>query len=31
MAKHLLGIIAAIALLIFCTLLPFLPGGERHY
>jgi hypothetical protein len=28
MAKHLLGIIAAIALLIFCTLLPFLPGGH---
>src|SRR5688572_4459796 len=27
MGKHLLGIIAAIALLVFCTLLPFLPGG----
>lgn len=28
MVKHLIGIVAAIALLIFCTLLPFLPG--RH-
>ena len=27
MIKHLLGIVAAIALLVFCTLLPFLPGG----
>ena len=28
MIKHLLGILAAIAILVFCTLLPFLPG--RH-
>jgi hypothetical protein len=27
MVKHLLGILATIALLVFCTLLPFLPGG----
>lgn len=28
MIKHLLGIVTAIALLVFCALLPFLPGGH---
>lgn len=28
MIKHLLGIVAAIALLLLCTFLPFLPGGH---
>ena len=28
MVKHLVGIVVAIALLVFCTFLPFLPGGH---